>query len=273
MEDIFNQVLSEEFEGHVHRFRTDSGEPWPEKQRPSLSWFTKRIKDTWPKVVEPSTEDPVVKPWDENWGDDPVRVRVLSVLFDLASDICQRRGLTEAGFEGFPNHVCDWACKLSGFFDLQLRSEGVVLLHFAYVFAADEQYTNTFGPPMTFQDESSKMLMRWHKRHQEPGLTDKLRESEGVVVIPLWEQEDWSVAEDVVARHLMPGAWVLPPIVLEPEQPVTDQGPTPREQSSDLAPNKLLEELRAQGLPIDEDHASLGMVYTNPPEQEDEEND
>jgi len=56
------------------------------------------------------------------------------------------------------------------------------------------------------------MLMRWHKRHQEPDLTEKLREREGVVVIPLWEQDDWSVAEDVVARHLLPMAWVLPPL-------------------------------------------------------------
>ena len=33
----------------------------------------------------------------------------------------------------------------------------------------------------------------------------------------------------------------------------------------------MLDELRSQGLPIDEDHAALGMVYTNPSTQEEAE--
>ena len=213
IEKVHGDILCKEFAGHAHKYKPSGGKPWPKNQWRSSSWLTQRIANQWKGQKLPDqTEDPVVKPWDEKWGNDPVRVRVLSILFDLASNICQRRGLTEAGFEGFPNRVCNWACKLSGFFDLQLKCECLVLLHFAYVFAADDQYSNTFGPPMTFQDESSKMLMRWHKRHQEPDLTEKLREREGVVVIPLWEQDDWSVAEDVVARHLLPMAWVLPPL-------------------------------------------------------------
>ena len=47
----------------------------------------------------------------------------------------------------------------------------------------------------------------------------------------------------------------------------------PKEPPVEQAQHKLLEELRAQGLPIDEDHASLGMVYTNPEEREVEDDD
>ena len=184
--------------------------------KPTENTVRSWIKKDWAPTVMDLPEDKIVGPWDDDWGPDPARVRTLLVLFDLAGEIWKGEKINDQGmgpkFPGFPKLVCDWACKLSGFFDLQLKCECLVLLHFAYVFAADDQYSNTFGPPMTFQDESSKMLMRWHKRHQEPDLTEKLREREGVVVIPLWEQDDWSVAEDVVARHLLPMAWVLPPL-------------------------------------------------------------
>ena len=211
MEDVYNQVLFEEFEGRVHRFSIDPGDPWPEKQRPSLSWFTKRIRDTWPKVVEPS-EDKVVMPWGSYWGNDPARVRILSVLSDLASEVLE--GVESYPFDGVPDFqgftesVCDWACKLSAFFDLENRNECLFLIHLAYVFANDERYAKAFDVPMSIQSEASKMLMRWHKRDQQPDLTAKMLEKENWVSIPLWEQDNWGNLEWVVSQDLNPRSFL-----------------------------------------------------------------
>ena len=67
---------------------------------------------------------------------------------------------------------------------------------------------------------------------------------------------------------LIDDEWI--PISIRPRYQQNDRPITPQQvsPSSDVVPNKLLDELRSQGLPIDEDHAALGMVYTNPIEQE-----
>ena len=210
IEDIYDKVLFEECEGRVHRFRIDPGEPWPEKQRVSLSWFTKRIRDTWPKVVEPS-EDKVVMPWGSYWGNDPARVRILSVLSDLASEVLE--GVESYPFDGVPDFqgftesVCDWACKLSAFFDLTLRHECLVLIHFGHTFAEDERYAKTMKTTLPLDSGSPFMLMRWHHRNQEPEVT--------VVDTPPTTERPWrgsatwrytwrdeKVMEDMVALHI-----------------------------------------------------------------------
>jgi len=241
IEGIYNQVLLEEFDGSLHRFRVDPGESrkaWPEDQRPSLSWFTKRIKNKWPKevVAEPS-EDNVAMPWGSFWGDDPARIRILSVLSDLASEVRggtvkwliddrKRRkkpldyySLVElSDFQGFTESVCDWACKLSAFFDLESRNQSLLLIHFAYVFANEERNAKVFEEPMSIQSEASKMLMRWHKRYQQPDLTGKMFEQaqkDGEVHplfpekedwrgTPFWEHDNWGNLEQVVSQDLNP---------------------------------------------------------------------
>ena len=138
IESVYNDIYLEEFEGRKHEYRKIVSLAWPKKDHLSLSWLTQRVAGKWKGLELPKEPDQtVIKPWDENWGNDPARIRTLSVLSDLATDICRRDDLRNEGlqlqteFGGFPISVCDWACKLSAFFDLQLRCECCVLLHFA----------------------------------------------------------------------------------------------------------------------------------------------
>ena len=209
IEGIYNEVLSEEFEGRVHRFTDDSGpgDPWPEKQRVSLSWFTKRIRYTWPKDELPS--DKIIRPWDESWGNDPVRIRTLSVLSDVTKNVCKQKESEYPGleFQGFTDRVCNWACKLSAFFDLAVRLECLVLIHFAHTFAADERYAEAMKTTLPLDSGGPFMLMRWHHRNQEPEVT--------VVDTPPIKERPWrgsatwrytwrdeKVMEDMVALHI-----------------------------------------------------------------------
>lgn len=207
IEDIYDKVLFEEFEGRVHEFRIDPRKSWPEKQRVSLSWFTKRIRDTWPKGE--LSPDKIIRPWDESWGNDPVRIRTLSVLSDVARDVCKRKESEYPGleFQGFTDRVCNWACKLSAFFDLTLRHECLVLIHFGHTFAEDERYAKVMKTTLPLDSGSPFMLMRWHHRNQEPEVT--------VVDTPPTTERPWrgsatwrytwrdeKVMEDVVALHI-----------------------------------------------------------------------
>jgi len=220
IENIYHHVLFEEFEGRVHRFRADPGESWPEKQRPSLSWFTKRIRDTWPQeAVAEQSVDKVAMSWGSYWGNDPARVRILSVLSDLASEVLE--GVEEYPFDGVPDFqgftesVCDWAYKLSAFFDLENRHQCLLLINFAYIFSNDERYGKAFGVPMSIQSEASKMLMRWHKRHREPDLTAKTLEKTTWNSTPFWDDDEWEGLELVVSRHLAPAiiGWEIGSII------------------------------------------------------------
>ena len=56
------------------------------------------------------------------------------------------------------------------------------------------------------------MLIRWHKRHQEPELTQKIFDEEGSVSIPIWEQSNEESMAWTVASHLKGEPWVLLPI-------------------------------------------------------------
>ena len=128
IEKIYLDILCEEFEGTIHEFRKTRGKKWPGNQQPKLSWFTRRIATKWKaQEVPEATEEPLVQPWDEDWGNDPERIRTLTVLFGLANEIYHSQDqipvLNENGikfaFNGIPAHVCDWACKLNRFFDLE----------------------------------------------------------------------------------------------------------------------------------------------------------
>ena len=113
---------------------------FPEKDWPKKSWFTKRISKIW----EPNTpfeelpEDPIIRPWDTNWGDDPRRVFVLTVLFDQAKGVFASQDI-DIEFEGFTTRVSKWAVKLSEFFDLNVRRDRLLLIVYANIFAQEER--------------------------------------------------------------------------------------------------------------------------------------
>ena len=211
IEKVYLDILCEEFERRVHKFRKLPGEPWTVKQRRSLSWFTQRIAGKWKGLELPVVpKETIVKPWDENWGEDPARIRILSVLFDLATEVAEyvrayyqpAELQSQFQFNGFPITVCNWACKLSQFFELQSQFECLALLHFAYVFAADEQYANEFEETMSFEYEGFQMLMQWHKRNQEPLVTGDTSVEQDRVLLPIWEPSDKDDMIWAVALHL-----------------------------------------------------------------------
>ena len=112
---------------------------YPKRLHPKDSWFTKRVRE-WERDTpyEELPQEPIVRPFDENWGDDPRRVFVLTVLFDHAERIfaTQKRPIV---FEGFKKSVSDWIVKLSHFFDLDVRRECLLLILFANLFAHEQR--------------------------------------------------------------------------------------------------------------------------------------
>ena len=211
IEKIYLDILCEEFDGRDPGYPKKPDKPWPVEQRRSLSWFTQRIAKQWNGLKLPDVpKETIVKPWDENWGEDPGRIHILSVIFDLATEVAEylpayyQPAELESQFQfyGFPISVCNWACKLSQFFNLQSQDECLVLLHFAYVFAADEQYATEFEETMSFEDEGFKMLMQWHKRNQEPLVAEATSVEEDRVLLPIWEQSNRGDLIWAVAMHL-----------------------------------------------------------------------
>jgi len=232
---------------------------------PSETQVRTWINKYWVPTARVIPKDQIVLPWSEASGPEPARIRTLSVLFDCASEIWQIEKVDhpEMGtkFPGFPKLVCDWAWKLSAFFDLTLQSESLVLLHFSYVFAGDERYRKAFEEPMSIREENSKMLMRWHKRHQEPDLTQKIFDDEGSVSIPIWEHPNEKSMAWAVASHLKGEPWVLQaPYGGEVQK--TEIG-SDTEEVSKRGSEEILSEFLSKGYEIDESHAGLGIVYTN----------
>ena len=223
IEKVFEDILCEEFEGHIHEYRDFPDTAWPEKQWRGSSWFTQRIAGPWKdEKLSDVPKETIVKPWDENWGEDPARIRILSVLFELATEVAEyvrayyqpAELQSQFQFYGFPISVCNWACKLSQFFELESQLECLVLLHFAYVFAADEQYATEFEETMRFEYEGFKMLMQWHKRNQEPLVTGDTSVEQDRVLLPIWGRSDKDDMIWAVALHLTEGPWVRPSIIV-----------------------------------------------------------
>jgi len=267
---------------------------------PGDSWFTKRVA-IWEKATpyEEVPKDTLVKPWGDDWGDDPIRVSVLTALFGHAQDVLEGQD-PNYQMEGFPKLVCGWAIRLSEFFDINSRRECLFLLRFAYRFEKENSIrrASSFGSDEPeVSDESYDDLIRWqqhkagnlirprrtreHHQYKGPDSEPDITEIEEAYI---WEQSEadleMNLAFDVrgatafqtngngEAGLLIEGKWI--PISIEPRNQETDRPITPQQvsPSSDVVPNKLIEVLRGQGFPIDEDHAGLGMVYTNPPEPE-----
>ena len=238
----------------------------------------------WDEEVTDLPEDEIVRPWSDSWGPEPAKIRTLSVLFDFASDIWEREKVDDqmmaSEFPGFPKSVCDWAWKLSAFFDLTIRRDCFALLDRAYDFASLERQARSFDEPLPIRSENYDMLMRWNKGHENPDLTNRIRENKGGVSIPIWEQAtegdmEWIIASKLKGEPLVmsakysgrkvPALEVVQPEDLtrivseiqEPESGSDTEGP------SDRGSEEILAEFLAKGYEIDESHAGLGIVYTN----------
>ena len=246
----------------------------------------------WDEEVTDLPEDEIVRPWGDSWGPEPARIRTLSVLFDFACDIWERAKVEDqmmaSEFLGFPKSVCDWAWKLSAFFDLTVRRDCFALLNSAYDFASLERRAKSFGELMPIRSEDSDVLMRWNKRHENPDLTNKIREvKRGGVSIPIWEQATEGVMEWIIASKLkgeplvmsakysgrkVPALEVVQPedlkrIFSEIQEP---ENGSDTEEVSKRGSEEILSEFLAKGYEIDESHAGLDIVYTNREEEETE---
>ena len=286
------------WEDHVQKALSDTklGQGfWPKD-----SWFTKRVAK-WEKETpyEEVPKDTLVKPWGDDWGDGPVQISVLTALFGHAQDILEGQD-PNYQMEGFPKRVCGWAIRLSEFFDINSRHECLYLLSYAYRFEKEKRIRMTSpdeSDDAEISDKAYDDLIRWqqhkagnlirprrtreHHQYKGPESKPEITEIEEAYI---WEQSEadleMNLAFDVrgatafqtngngEAGLLIEGKWI--PISIEPRNQETDRPITAQQvsPSSDVVPNKLIEVLRGQGFPIDEDHAGLGMVYTNPPEQE-----
>jgi hypothetical protein len=272
---------------------------------PKDSWFTKRVSK-WEKETpyEEIPADSIVVPWGRDWGEDPSRIAVLTALFGHAQEILEGQD-ENYRLEGLPKRVCDWAIKLSEFFDINSTRECLYLLSYAYRFEKEECIRLSSPDPSDDKAVSEKAfedLIRWQQHragnlvrpkrtyehrqyigsYWEPVISDiEITEIEETYIWERTETElEISLAFDVrgatafqtdgdgEADLLVEGKWI--PISIKPRYQENDRPTTPQEASPspDLVPNQILDELRSQGLPIDEDHAALGMVYTNPQEQE-----
>ena len=160
----------------------------------------------WDKEIKDLPEDPIVCPWSEDWGPEPAKIRTLSVLSDFACDIWEREKVDDpmmpSEFPGFPKSVCDWAWKLSAFFDLTIRLDRFALLDRAYDFASLERQVRSFGEPLPIHSENYDVLMRWNKRQEDPDLTNNIRKAKGGVSIPIWEQANEIDMEWIIASKL-----------------------------------------------------------------------
>jgi len=189
---------------------------WEKGEKPSIPSETQVrtwIKKYWDPMARVLPKDEIVLPWREPSGPEPARIRTLTVLFDLASYIWTNEKADdpemESEFLGFSKDVCDWAWNLSGFFDLTVRLDCIVLLDFAYDLADEVKYRKAFDEPMPARNEKYDRLMMWNSRHQDPDYTNRIRDEKGVVSIPIWEQENEGSMEWIIAKKLKGEPWLL----------------------------------------------------------------
>ena len=273
---------------------------FPKRLWPKDSWFTKRVAK-WEKETpyEEVPEDSIVKPWAKDWGEDPSRISVLTALFGHAQEVLEGQD-ENYRLEGLPKRVCAWAIRLSEFFDISSTRECLYLLSYAYRFEKEECIRLTSPDDLdgkVVSDKAFEDLIRWqqhragnlvrpkrtyeHHQYKGPHSEPEITEIEETYIWERTETElEISLAFDVrgataLQTHgdgetdlLVDGKWI--PISIKPRHHENDRPTTPQQASPspDLVPSEMLDELRSQGLPIDEDHAALGMVYTNPQEQE-----
>jgi len=271
---------------------------------PKDSWFTKRVSKWEAETLyEDIPTDPIVKPWGKDWGENSSQISVLTALFGHAQEVLEGQD-ENYRLEGLPKRVCAWAIRLSEFFDIGSTRECLYLLSYAYRFEKEERIRLISPDPSEdkiISHQSFEDLIRWQqhkagnlvrpKRKYKQRTYENWQNTSPLPEPTITEIEEtyiWERAEDDLeislafdvrgatgfqddgdggADLLVDGKWI--PISIKPRYQENDRPITPKQvsPSSDVVPNKLMEVLRGQGFPIDEGHAGLGMVYTNPPEQ------
>ena len=230
------------------QFIADHGE---EAEAPSERWISEylrplRIKD------RNSREERPIKAW-EQWGTDPEKIRTSFAVHQVAKNVCKKYVLDD--FVGLTARQSNWVEKLRPFFDLSDYFETSWLLDFAIGFADDEKFSSDMGRRFIPRIAATNLLEKWQWKSAEWPQANQY----------LTPPAPWDIGDDVEQRIAIALGY-KPPIYKPSIEPIVQ-----RAQSPDPSPNKFLDEFRAQGFPIDEDHASLGMVYTNPPEREEPE--
>jgi hypothetical protein len=177
-----------------------------------LSWIRE-----WDRKVRDVPGDEMVLPWDDNWQADPQNVVALTLMSDVVREIVEISAeiLKEKGREpgqyvnGFPKSVCDWAGKIRGFFDLELRHDCLALVYFAYLFGNLERYSLAMGKPIAeVSKAANQLLVRWYRTKRNPDLAPNKGEVAGFAF--LWDQQDHNDSElELEVINLMYGGYAL----------------------------------------------------------------
>ena len=177
-----------------------------------LSWIR-----GWDQKVGDVPGDKMVLPWDDNWQADPQNVVALTLMSDVVREIVEisseilREKSREPGqyINGFPKSVCDWAGKIRGFFDLELRHDCLALVYFAYLFGTLERYSLAMGEPIAeVSKAANQLLVRWYRTKRNPDLAP----NKGTVAnfAFLWDQRDQNDADlELQVINLMYGGFAL----------------------------------------------------------------
>ena len=224
------------------QFKTDHGEVGA----PSGRWISEHLRPLRLKEQN-SQEETAVKPWDQ-WTNDPEKIRTFFAVHRVATNVCNKYAIDD--FVGLTARQNNWVEKLRPFFNLSDYFETAWLLDFAIGFADDEKFARDMGRRFTPRVVATNLLAKWQWRSGE------WPQAKQQTTPAPWEMMD----EDVEQRIAIVLCY-KPPVYRPPKEPPVEQA------------TQTLEELRPQGLPIDEDHASLGMDYTNPEEKEVEDDD
>jgi hypothetical protein len=232
----------------LEQFITDHGE---EGEPPSERWIREHLRPLRIKERNSREERPI-KPWEE-WDKDPGKIRTSFAVHRVAINVCKKYAIDD--FVGLTARQSNWVDKLRPFFDLADYDETAWLLDFATCFADDEKFSIDMGRKFTPRIAATNLLEKWQWKSDDwPQANESLT-----------PPAPWEIGDDVEQRIAITLGY-KPPIYKPSTEPRVERG-----QSSVPSPNKSLEELRSQGFPIDESHAGLGMVYTNPPKQEESE--
>ena len=184
---------------------------------------------------------------------DPEEIKTFFAVHRVAINICDKYKIGD--FVGITARQTNWVKKLRPFFNLSDYFETAWLLDFAIRFADDEKFARDMGRRFTPRIAATNLLEKWQWKSAEwPQANQYLK-----------PPAPWDIGDDVEQRIAISLGY-KPPVYKPSIEPSVQ-----RAQSPDQSPNKFLDQFRAQGFPIDEDHASLGMVYTNPSTQEEPE--
>ena len=239
------------------------------REVPSETTLRNWIKE-W--LIKDIPDDQTVPLWDKSWPKNAQDIATLTQVYEVGRQVWDQYGsfVEHRGFAGFPRSICDWAPKLAGHFDLASRHECLVLIYFAHVFGRLGRYSETHSVPLSEVSQSAtRLLVLWAGTKDAPNLApNKITHSWFGF---LWDRDEGHtelLIIEVMLDEFVLECGLLVPDVIELDTFLDWSG----ENRENLAPNKtrqeILAEYQAQGIEVDESHDGLGIVYTNPEENE-----